>query len=259
MQEMSTDFLIHLTSCNRLSDVAAERVRRVQLETADRLAPVLLKLGLLSEADLAAEMVAFSGHPFAGSSASLQRLDATDLAVTDAFLRAHQLVPIARDEAGLTIACWDALDEYAARALTFACEAPLRWVIATQSQIRQAFEVQHQGVGESRDAAPGSSAVEDEEIERLKDLASEAPVIRLVQRVIDDAVRQKASDIHLEAAENAFHIRFRMDGLLREMATHSKELSASTISGESVVLRILDRQGIALDFDALDSTPVSRA
>ena len=97
------DFLSHLSSRSRLSDVAAERVRRVQLETSDRLAPVLLKLGLLSEADLAAEMAAYSGHPCLATDIVLQRADLAELAVTDTFLRAHQLVPISKDESGLTI------------------------------------------------------------------------------------------------------------------------------------------------------------
>jgi len=286
----AADFLSHLSSRSRLSEVAAERVRRVQLETSDRLAPVLLKLGLLSEADLAAEMAAYSGYPCVASDATLQRADITELAVTDAFLRAHQLVPIAKDDAGLTIACWDVLDDYAAKALAFACEVPIRWRVATQSQIQRALQADAPR-GEDADNET-LNAFEDEEIERLKDLASEAPVIRLVQRVIDDAVRQKASDIHLEAAETALHVRFRLDGLLREVESHSKELSASVISrlkimaginiaerrlpqdgrirvtvrgkeidfrvattptlhGESVVLRILDRQHVALDFDAL--------
>lgn len=73
-------FLAHLTSRSRLTDIAAERVRRVQLETADRLAPVLLKLGLLSEADLAAEMAAYSSYPRIAPEATLQRADVTDLA-----------------------------------------------------------------------------------------------------------------------------------------------------------------------------------
>lgn len=285
-----TDFLIYLCSRSRVSEVAAERVRRVQAETSDRLAPVLLKLGLLSEADLAAEMATCSGYPCIATDTTLQPADITELAVPDAFLRAHQLVPIAKDDAGLTIACWDVLDEYAAKALAFACEVPIRWVVATQSQIQCAMRVDTVRAEDGN--AEALNAFEDEEIERLKDLASEAPVIRLVQRVIDDAVRQKSSDIHLEAAETALHVRFRLDGLLREVESHPKEISASVISrlkimaginiaerrlpqdgrirvtvrgkeidfrvattptlhGESVVLRILDRQDVALDFDAL--------
>lgn len=236
-------------------------------------------------------MAEFSGRKRVEANIALQRIDVSDFAVPDAFLNAHELVPVAQDDGSITIACWDVLDEYAVRALAFACEKPVHWIIATQSQIRNALEA-HRPAGSVHDASPTSSSVEDEEVERLKDLASEAPVIRLVQRIIDDAVRQKASDIHLEVSERALHVRFRIDGLLREMAEHPREAAASVISrlkimaglniaerrlpqdgrirvtvqgkeidfrvatgptlhGESVVLRILDRQDVALDFDAL--------
>jgi general secretion pathway protein E len=284
-------FLDHLTERNRLSEVSAERVRRVQQETLDRLAGVLLKLGLLSELDLAVEMAAFSGYQRIDASDSLQMPSASNnLGIADSFLRAHNLVPLTAEEAAVTVAWWDVLDEYAAKALAFACERPITWVIATRSQIQQALQAS-EGLATAAEATT-NSGFEDEEIERLKDLASEAPVIRLVQRVIDDAVRQKASDIHLEASEAALHVRFRLDGLLREIERHSKELASSVISrikvtaglniaerrlpqdgrirvtvqgkevdfrvatsptlhGESVVLRILDRQDVTLNFDAL--------
>lgn len=285
-------FLVHVINRNRLSDVSAERARRVQQETLDRLASVILKLGLLSEADLAAELATFSGYAMSNAGDSLQMAASDRLGIADAFLRAHQLVPLIVDESAVTVACWDALDEYAAKALAFACDRPIIWTIATRSQIQQALAANEQFVSAMVDAAPGAAAFEDEEIERLKDLASEAPVIRLVQRLIDDAVRARASDIHLEASESALHVRFRLDGLLREVERHSRELAASVVSrikvmaglniaerrlpqdgrirvtvqgkeidfrvatsptlhGESVVLRILDRQDVALDFDAL--------
>jgi len=284
-------FLTQLVERTHLSVVSAERVRRVQQETLDRSAAVLLKLGLLSEAGLATEMAAFSGCALVGASESLRCAESGRVGVADSFLRAHELVPLSADEAGITVACWDALDEYAAKALAFACDRPITWKIASRSQIQRALAATEELATATNDA-PNSAAFEDEEIERLKDLASEAPVIRLVQRVIDDAVRQKSSDIHLEASESALHVRFRLDGLLREVERHSKELAASVVSrikvmaglniaerrlpqdgrirvtiqgkeidfrvatsptlhGESVVLRILDRQDVALDFDAL--------
>jgi general secretion pathway protein E len=177
MQMTSNDFLAHLSSRARLTDVAAERVRRVQLETSDRLPAVLLKLGMLSEADLAAEMAAFSGHPCVAPDVTLARADIAELAVTDSFLRAHQLVPLAKDDTGLRVACWDALDEYAARALAFACEVPIRWTIATRAQIEKAQQA-GAPTSEAKDSNGLANAFEDEEIERLKDLASEAPIIR---------------------------------------------------------------------------------
>jgi general secretion pathway protein E len=293
----SANFLAHLVDRGRLTDVSAERVRRVQVDTFDRLAAVLLKLGALSEADLAAELAAFGNLAQLSSNDSVRRLDALDGVVTDAFLQARQVIPISSDEFGITVACWDALDEYAFKAFAFASERPVKWVVATRSQIQQALGFSALAGKAQPYSSLSSIAFEEEEIERLKDLASEAPVIRLVQRLFDNAVRQKASDIHLEPSESMLQIRFRMDGLLREVESHPRELSGSVVSrikvmaginiaerrlpqdgrirvtvqgkeidfrvvtsptlhGESVVLRILDRQDAALDFDALgfDST-----
>ena len=129
-------------------------------------------------------------------------------------------------------------------------------------------------------------------MERLKDLASEAPVIRLVNTIITRAVEMVASDIHLESTETDLRVRYRIDGMLREMdspparlrsaiisrvkimaklniaerrlpqdgrirlAVRGKEIdfrvsTTPAIHGESVVLRILDRGSLALDFTAL--------
>lgn len=290
---LADGFLAHLMARGRVAEGSAERVRRVQVETFDRLASVLLKLGTLSESDLAAELAAYCGHEQLAGNDSIRRVDDEKLHVTDSFLRAHQVVPIASDDELVTVACWDALDEYAVRAFAFACERAVKWVVATRTQVQQALDASARaGVAPSDASAASAAFEEEEEIERLKDLASEAPVIRLVQRIIDDGVRQRASDIHLEPSEAGLCIRLRMDGLLREVEAHPKELSASVVSrikvmaglniaerrlpqdgrirvtvqgkeidfrvvasptlhGESVVLRILDRQDVALDFDAL--------
>jgi general secretion pathway protein E len=214
-------------------------------------------------------------------------------ALNDLFLRDREIVPIAFDAEHLQVACWDPLDEYAVEALQFASGLPVARFVTTRSSILAALEALYPAQplkSAGVDAYTDSHA--DEEIDRLKDLASEAPVIRWVQRVINAAVAAKASDIHLEPSSEALHVRLRTDGLLREQERQSKDLGASVISrikvmaglniaerrvpqdgrirltvqgkeidfrvatsptlqGESVVLRILDRDDIALDFDAL--------
>ena len=136
---------------------------------------------------------------------------------------------------------------------------------------------------------------EDQEfgdIEHLKDLASEAPVIRLVNLVINHALERRASDIHIEPFENRLIVRYRIDGVLHETESPPRRLSAAVISrikimanldiaerrlpqdgriklrvqgkeidlrvstvptmhGESVVMRILDKGGVSLNFAAL--------
>lgn len=286
-----SEFLRWLVAQRRLTAVLAERVARVQSETSDRLAAVVLKLGLLSEADLAADLAAYTGLPRLDS-ASLPRDAALPSNVNVEFLRSRELLPLSATAAGVDIACWDALDDYGPRALQFALRCPVARRIGTRTQIRRVLETLYPRSEEDAAAGRVSSDVEEEEVDRLKDLASDAPVIRLVHQLIDAAVTARASDIHLEASERALIIRLRLDGMLRELESHPKELAAPVVSrikvmaglniaerrlpqdgrirvtvqgkevdfrvattptlhGESVVLRILDRRDVTLDFDAL--------
>ncbi|HET7776929.1 MAG TPA: type II secretion system ATPase GspE, partial [Rudaea sp.] len=139
------------------------------------------------------------------------------------------------------------------------------------------------------------SARGEDDIEHLRDLASEAPVIRLVNLVIQRAVEQRASDIHIEPFENRLKVRYRIDGVLHEVESPPAASTAAVISrvkimaklniaerrlpqdgrimlrvqgkeldlrvstvptsfGESVVMRILDRESIVFDFHTLGFT-----
>jgi len=285
-------FLDWLVETQSLTPILAERVARVQSETSDRLAAILLKLGLLSEARLADEMAGYCQLP----RLDLTRVPAEPVVIAEintSFLRTRQVVPLRATETMVEVACWDALDDFVSTALEFALGRPVSRVVGTRTEIGAALERLYQGTGEGTGGGRSSNElVENEEVDRLKDLASDAPIIRLVQRLIDQAVASKASDIHLEASERALHVRFRLDGLLRQIETHSRDVAASVVSrvkvmaglniaerrlpqdgrirvsiqgkdvdfrvatsptlhGESVVLRILDRQDVALDFAAL--------
>jgi general secretion pathway protein E len=285
-------FLEHLCSRNRLTQTAAERVRRVQIETMDRLAPVLLKLGSLAENALAAEMAAFAKLD-ALSAAEFPQAMELDPRLNSAFLHAHEILPLVQPENRVDVIGWDALDEYAVRAVEFATGCKARFLVSTRGQVLTALKaLSPADAAADEESSLSDAAFEADEIDRLKDLASDAPVIRLVQRIVDEAVRQRASDIHIEPSDAALHIRFRRDGLLHEIETQQKDLAASVVSrvkvmaglniaerrlpqdgrirvtiqgkeidfrvstsptlhGESVVLRILDRQDVALDFDVL--------
>lgn len=285
-------FLDWLIRTQVVTPILAERVARVQAETADRLSGILLKLGLLSEPALADELARYCAlerlPAGAISAAALEREG-----LNGEFFRAREIVPLRMADDRVEVACWDPLDDYAVRALSFALGKQVVRAVGTREQIHRALESRYSLTERTGQGAPESSAqVEDEEVDRLKDLASEAPVIRLVQRLIDEAVRAHASDIHLEPSDQALHVRLRMDGLLRELERHPRSVAASVVSrvkvmarldiaerrlpqdgrirvsvqgkeidfrvatsptlhGESVVLRVLDRQDVALDFEAL--------
>jgi general secretion pathway protein E len=293
--ELRPAFLDWLVERDALTAVLADRVARVQAETSDRLAAILLKLGLLSEARLAEAFADYCQLPRMSDEAFPAEIAASDL--NDVFIRAREIVPLRLTENSLDVACWDPLDEFVPSALSFAVGRPVTRFIGTRAEITRALSKLY---GDPATADAGRKSVdvlgENEEVDRLRDLASDAPVIRLVQRLINEAVSSRASDIHLETSEEALHVRFRVDGLLKETEVHPREFAAPVVSrmkvmaglniaerrlpqdgrirvsvqgkdidfrvatsptlhGESVVLRILDRQDVALDFDALGFDP----
>lgn len=285
-------FLDWLVETQSLTPILAERVARVQAETSDRLAAILLKLGLLPEVRLADEMARYCELPRLDP-ATVPAEPAGISAINTSFLRTREIVPLRVTDTLVEVACWDALDDFVPTALKFALGRDVSLRVGTRTEVGAALVRLYHGAAESSArVGPADGLAETEEVDRLKDLASDAPIIRLVQRLIDQAIASKASDIHLEASERALQVRFRMDGLLRQIETHSRDVAASVVSrvkvmaglniaerrlpqdgrirvsvqgkdvdfrvatsptlhGESVVLRILDRQDVALDFAAL--------
>jgi general secretion pathway protein E len=288
--DVAEEFLGWLVESRAITSILAERVARVRSETADALPAILLKLGLISEPDLANSLAGFCRLPrldFARVPAAAPEIGL----LNETFLRTREVVPLRVADNEIEIACWDPLDEYVVQALRFALGGNVTRRVGTREEIRRALDALYPPEQELTAERPGG-ILEDEEVDRLKDLASDAPVIRLVQRLIDQAVLSRASDIHLESSEEALHVRLRLDGMLREVERHPKALAAPVVSrikvmasldiaerrlpqdgrirvsaqgkeidfrvatsptlhGESVVLRILDRQDVALDFDAL--------
>jgi general secretion pathway protein E len=147
-------------------------------------------------------------------------------------------------------------------------------------------------MGQIVDTLGGEDEGDLEDVEHLRDLASEAPVIRLVNLILQRAVEGRASDIHIEPFENRLKVRYRIDGVLSEVEAPPAKSTAAVISrikimaklniaerrlpqdgrimhrvqgkeldlrvstvptshGESVVMRILDRESVILDFDSL--------
>jgi general secretion pathway protein E len=285
-----------LTSRGLLSGASLERVRRLEAESGERIDLIAAKLGLISDRDLAQAYASLLGSPvlaptdFPAEPIELDRL-------RPAFLKRVRVVPIAETDQAIVIGMADPLDDAAARAIEFATGKQVERRAAAPTDIDAAHDRLYaegrSSIDQISDAAgERDSGDKDSDLERLKDLASEAPVIRLVNTVITRAVEMVASDIHLESTETDLRVRYRIDGMLREMETPPARLRSAIISrikimaklniaerrlpqdgrirlavrgkeidfrvsttpaihGESVVLRILDRGNLALDFNAL--------
>ncbi len=273
---------------NLLSREALARAQIVAQESGERLEAVVTRLGLLSETTLCEHLAAASGLPLAR--AELLRTPAPlDRAITADFLRDIRAAPIAHEGGRVCVAVADPFDPFVEQAFGFVYASTVERVLARPSDIDAAIEALCQ---DSDDDRLLDDAANVDDIDRLRDLISDAPAIRAVNRLIAEAVDERASDIHLEPAEDSLVVRYRIDGMLREVTRlpqamksavvsrvkvvsgldiserrlpqdgrlriavrgHEIDLRVATspsIHGESVVMRILDRSNLTLDFATL--------
>jgi general secretion pathway protein E len=223
--EQLAALLLELGQCDART---IERGWRVAEESGQRLDAVLMQLGLVSERGLAEAFSALLGLQVAGTDAyPTAPVLPERLAVK--FLRQARALPLAIEGDTLIVAVVDPLNRFAAAAIAAATGLRVVTRIAIPLELDAALDRLYPagGVAPTRDEA-GEPAEED--AERLKDLASEAPVIRLVNQLIARAVETQASDIHLEPFEGELRVRCRYDGVLHEMEPPPPRLTAAIIS-----------------------------
>ncbi len=231
-----------LVEAGKLQSSGLERALRVHKETGESLAPILTKLGLVSEADLAAALAQALGLRLA-SARDFPDSPVLEDRLSVRFLRQARVAPIGESPEVAVLAMADPLDKFAVDAVRLASGKQVEIQVATPADIEA---VLNRLYGEGRDAItdfpgdagePGAGeAVED--VERLKDLASEAPVIRLVNTLIEKAVVQNASDIHIEPFEGRLGVRYRVDGVLREADAPPERLAQAIVSRIKIMARL---------------------
>jgi len=277
---------------------AIARARLVHQETRERFDAILTRLGLISERTLAQALAEGAGAALVlPADFPQQPFPAADL--SPRFLRDIRALPLFATPRGVAAAFADPFDDFARRALAYVVGAEIEPRVATAGDIEAAIDRLYGPATAAADEAPDDAA-DVLDLERLKDLASEAPAVRAVNGLINRAAEVKASDIHIEATETGLRVRFRVDGVLQtqpplpaslksalisrvkvmaglniaerrlpqdgrlRVAVRGNEIdlrvaTSPTIHGETVVMRLLDRSNLALDFDVLGFDPAVRA
>ena len=161
------------------------------------------------------------------------------------FIREHHVLPLAADDQNIIVAVSDPTDSNVLGALRIATERGVELRIATDSQIVSRIEalIEHRGNGRPETLA-GTSGLSDEDEAHLKDLALDAPVIDLVNRLFREASAARATDLHIEPARGKVMVRRRVDGLLQEAASLPPELGRATVSRIKILtgLNIAERR-----------------
>jgi general secretion pathway protein E len=230
-----------------LSGEEMERVAKLQQEQQAPLTRLIVELGFLSEDDLLPVLRDHFDIPMI----ALRDLPATPLSVEfppsvgDFFKLAH-MVPIKVEGRDLVVAITDPLDISRLHALELAVGLHVKPVLAKEKDITARIDTVF-GNSYSNEAAAGSTAreiegaVDEEDVAHLRDMASEVPVIRLVNQMLVRALESRASDVHIEPFENQLKVRYRIDGILHEIEPPPRQLKAAVISR----LKILAQLNIA--------------
>jgi general secretion pathway protein E len=220
-----------------------DRAGRVAVETGGRLDHVLTQLGLVSERALAEALAQLVGAPLAeardypDTPLFLDRLKVK-------FLRKVRALPIAATNGRATLAMADPLDVFTRNAVSAALGHPVGVAVAVPIELEAAFDRLYAGSEEGDDGAAlldevvSDAEPAEEDAERLKDLASEAPVIRLVNQLIARAVETHASDVHVEPFPDRLRVRYRYDGVLHEIEPPPARLQAAIISRIKIMARL---------------------
>ncbi len=231
----------HLAAQGVCDSIGLERARAVARETGLSPVQALVRLGLVSERALAECLVGLLHLPLAGperypdSPVLPERL-------RPRFLRAARCLPLMLEKPAdgaetLTIAMADPLDEFATGAIALATGLILRREVAIPIELEAALARLYPEDGQKPEEHGQESATEDD-AERLKDMASEAPVIRLVNQIIGRAVESMASDIHIEPFEDRVRIRYRYDGDLQEAETQPARLAPAIVSRLKILAKL---------------------
>ncbi|MCO4812098.1 MAG: type II secretion system protein GspE, partial [Gammaproteobacteria bacterium] len=195
-----------------------DRALRLQREqdSWERIGSVLIKLGLASESDVAECLAGQLG---------LELVDRADFPdevpgesdIEQRFLKRNKALILAEGNDELTVAMADPLDEYVLESLSLCSGKNIIPRLGIPSEIEAALENLYDGTGSAGAATDGEVAQYYDDVEQLKELAGEAPVIKLVNQLIQKAAESGSSDIHIEPFEGQLKVRYRVDGLLREV------------------------------------------
>ena len=206
-----------------------------QKKTGKLLGRVLVDLGLVKDDDILAVL---------GAQTGMEKVDISNIEVSPQLLekvpgplaKAYKIVPIRMEGNTLVVAMGDPLNIQALDDLRFMLDCDVKGLISNEQAVNEAIDRLYGGEMETvedllkeleAEAAPLEEAEEKavEDVQALEQLAREVPVVKLLNLVLIQAIKDKASDIHFEPFEDQFRIRYRVDGVLYEMVPPPKHFA----------------------------------
>ena len=227
-----------LLSADQLKKALAE-----QKGSPEKLGSILVRLNFVNEDQL----IGFLSRQYGVPSITLAQLDIDPdvlKLVPSPIARKYEVIPVRKMGNSLALAMADPTNVFALDDISFMTNLQVLPLVASQTAIKKAIDRNYESKSEAistvlsdmqTDLANVEVVEEGEEgakvdVFELKESADEAPVVKLVNMVLVDAIQKGASDIHFESYEKIFRIRFRMDGVLHEMLAPPKRLESAILS-----------------------------
>ncbi len=284
-----------LVQAGKLSARDLDRALSAQQEMGGMLGRVLVRLGLVSELDVAQTLSRQLNVPLVAAEAFPELMPEVDGLLPE-FLHAHAAFPLRQEGQELHVALAAPQDAFVLKALHLATGCTIRPYLALEGDIEKALAEPEEQEPQEEEGGFSDGLDGGDFVEHLKDLASEAPVIRLVNTIVGRVTDLRASDIHLEPFDDGLHVRYRVDGVIHPGEIVPPRLSAAvgsrvkllahldiaerrlpqdgriktrvkgreldlrvstvpTVHGESIVMRVLDRASVRLNLDTMGFAP----
>ena len=208
-----------------------ESALQLQKERDDRIGRILVDLGFVAARDVLTTLSEQLGLELLGAD-QFPEIPIEIERLTARFMRQFKFLPVDREDNRLGVAMADPLDFETIAVIRRFSACDIMPALAAETEILDAIDrLYGEDTDDDTDQQLASDGETDAtEIEHLRDMASEAPVIRFVNVLIARALEMRSSDIHVEPFEKEFRIRFRVDGVLREQESPPRELRAAIIS-----------------------------
>ena len=245
LEDKNSKLLEVLLENGKITKNDVEKITLLQEETHEKADRILLNLGIISEEDLRDAL----GHLF--KLKTWQRKKEEKLPVIDclpqSFLHSNRILPIRQKNGDLDIALTDPSDESLLEVIESITKKHLNIFIGCEKDIVTSINETYEHIDDKDKTAGLSRRKSDrndthkidldfvDDVEKLKDLALEAPVVRLVNSTLNKALEIGASDIHIEMFENQPKLRYRIDGVLIDYPPPTRDVYFATINRIKII------------------------
>jgi len=214
-----------------LTQEALDVALAAQARSGRSLGRILIENGSVTESDLVATLARQLGLDFVDLSEYPVDPSATAL-VSDSMARRYQALPIGWEDGRLVVAMSDPSNVFAIDDIRTLTGADVKTVVTTSQSVQDAIDKHHRldSDAENITAQAASEFEEEDDLSNIREVVEDAPIVKLVNVLITQAVTDRASDIHIEPTERDVRVRYRIDGVLHEVMRSPKNIQSGIIS-----------------------------